>query len=102
MRSRALASPFGGAPRRGLDTSSNATPPLDFIVDIVTDLSVTSNVAYRSVTFQEDGDAGDRGDDPLGLRRTAADRIAQAAGGQRQSAGPSNGRRRHAPRAHDP
>src|ERR1700686_4046069 len=52
MRSRALASPFGGAPRRGRAPASihACSSHSDSLLDIVTELSYFQ-VTYRSVTL---------------------------------------------------
>src|SRR4029077_12200442 len=78
MRSRALASPFGGAPRRGRAPAfiSACSRLSDFSLDKVTDLYVTLQVSYRSVTLSEHTDACDRGGDSLRLW-PAANRFAQ-------------------------
>src|SRR5713226_9313537 len=53
MRSRALTSPFGGAPRRGRAPAfiSASSSRSGFLVDKVTDLSVICQVTYRSINL---------------------------------------------------
>src|ERR1700730_9731120 len=101
MRSRALTSPFGGAPRRGRATVfiSASSSRSDSLLDIVTDLSYFQ-VTYRYVTLWR-----------MAMRAIEA-KTFSGYGGLRQTElpepqpakdrGPRHGRRRHTARSYAP
>src|ERR1700722_14387079 len=104
MRSRALASPFGGAPRRDRAPAfiSARFSCSDFSLDKVTDLYVTTKYLTGQSLYRKNADARNASGNFLRLWRAATSRTPQAATRRRPGSRPRHGRRRDAARSYDP